>query len=95
VDYRSGQIRDIGTLARLAHEKGALIIVDLCHSAGIMPVELNHHDIDLAIGCTYKYLNGGPGSPAFIYCAKRHLGTVSQPLSGLWGLDAPVDFDRQ
>jgi kynureninase len=95
VDYRSGQIRDIGTLARLAHEKGALIIVDLCHSAGIMPVELNHHDIDLAIGCTYKYLNGGPGSPAFIYCAKRHLGTVSQPLSGWWGHDAPFAFDRQ
>ncbi len=95
VDYRSGRIRDIGTLARLAHEKGALIIVDLCHSAGIMPVELNSHMIDLAVGCTYKYLNGGPGSPAFIFCAKRHLGNVSQPLSGWWGHDAPFAFDRQ
>ncbi len=95
VDYRSGRIRDIGALAKLAHEKGALIIVDLCHSAGIMPVELNRHSIDLAIGCTYKYLNGGPGSPAFVFCAKRHLGNVHQPLSGWWGHDAPFAFDRE
>lgn len=95
VDYRSGKVRDIGALAHMAHEKGALIVVDLCHSAGIMPVELNRHNIDLAIGCTYKYLNGGPGSPAFIFCAKRHLGEVSQPLSGWWGHDAPFAFDRQ
>ncbi len=95
VDYRSGKIRDIGALTKLAHENGALIIVDLCHSAGIMPVELNRHGVDLAIGCTYKYLNGGPGSPAYIYCASRHLKDVSQPLSGWWGHDAPFAFDRK
>ena len=95
VDYRSGKIRDVGALTRLAHEKGAIIIFDLCHSAGIMPVELNLHDVDLAIGCTYKYLNGGPGSPAFIFCASRHLDKVRQPLSGWWGHSAPFAFDME
>ncbi len=94
VDYRTGEIRDIGALTKYAHERGALVIVDLCHSAGIMPVELTRHNIDLAIGCTYKYLNGGPGSPAFIYCARRHLPTISQPLTGWWGHSAPFAFDR-
>ena len=95
VDYRSGKIRDIGALTRLAHEKGAIIISDLCHSAGIMPVELNLHDVDLAIGCTYKYLNCGPGSPAYIYCASKHLDKVQQPLSGWWGHNVPFAFDRE
>lgn len=94
VDYRTGKIRDIAALTERVHKKGAIIVVDLCHSAGIMPVELNRLNIDLAVGCTYKYLNGGPGSPAFIYCAKRHLKNVSQPLSGWWGHDAPFAFDR-
>ena len=95
VDYRSGKIRDVAALTRLAHEKGAIIIFDLCHSAGIMPVELNLHNVDLAVGCTYKYLNGGPGSPAFIYCAKKHLDKVQQPLSGWWGHHAPFAFDPE
>ena len=95
VDYRSGKIRDVGALTKLAHEKGAIIIFDLCHSAGIMPVELNLHQVDLAVGCTYKYLNGGPGSPAYIYCASRHLDKVRQPLSGWWGHSAPFAFDRE
>ena len=95
VDYRSGKIRDVGALTKLAHEKGAIIIFDLCHSAGIMPVELSLHNVDLAIGCTYKYLNGGPGSPAFIYCAKRHLDKVRQPLSGWWGHSSPFAFDLE
>ncbi len=94
VDYRSGKVRDIGALAELAHEKGAIIVVDLCHSAGIMPVELNRNNIDLAVGCSYKYLNGGPGSPAFLFCANRHLAAVKQPLSGWWGHNAPFAFDQ-
>lgn len=94
VDYRTGKIRDVGALTRLAHEKGAIIIFDLCHSAGIMPVEVNRYEVDLAIGCTYKYLNGGPGSPAFIYCANKHLQNVQQPLSGWWGHSAPFAFDQ-
>lgn len=95
VDYRSGKTRDVGALTKLVHEKGAIVIFDLCHSAGIMPVELNLHKVDMAIGCTYKYLNGGPGSPAFIFCASRHLDKVSQPLSGWWGHNAPFAFDLE
>ncbi len=94
VDYRSGKVRDIAALAEIAHAHGALIIVDLCHSAGIMPIELNSCNIDLAIGCTYKYLNGGPGSPAFIFCAERHLADIRQPLSGWWGHDTPFAFEQ-
>jgi len=94
VDYRTGKTRDVGALTHLAHQMGAIIIFDLCHSAGAMPVEVNLHNVDLAVGCTYKYLNGGPGSPAFIYCAERHLPNVQQPLSGWWGHSAPFAFDQ-
>ncbi len=93
VDYRSGRLADVALITARAHEMGAVVIWDLCHSAGILPVELNLHGADLAIGCTYKYLNGGPGSPAFIYCAAKHLPHVSQPLSGWWGHEKPFDFD--
>lgn len=93
VDFRSGLVADVARITAKAHEKGAVVIWDLCHSAGIMPVDLNAHGADLAIGCTYKYLNGGPGAPAFIYCASRHLPHVSQPLSGWWGHDAPFAFN--
>ncbi len=94
VDYRTGKTRDVGALTRHAQANGAIIIFDLCHSAGIMPVELNQHNVDLAVGCTYKYLNGGPGSPAFIFCANRHLADVQQPLSGWWGHQTPFAFDQ-
>ncbi|MBT1157875.1 hypothetical protein J1C56_19965 [Aminobacter anthyllidis] len=66
---------------------------DLCHSAGVIAVELDACNVDLAIGCTYKYLNCGPGSPAFIYAAKRHHETLRQPLSGWWGHAAPFAFE--
>ena len=94
VDYRTGKIRDVGALTRIAHENGAIIIFDLCHSAGNMPVDVNLNNVDLAVGCTYKYLNGGPGSPAFIYCASKHLKDIQQPLSGWWGHSAPFAFDQ-
>ncbi|MCF6272675.1 MAG: kynureninase [Rhodobacteraceae bacterium] len=93
VDYRTGKLADMGRITKRAHEAGAVVIWDLCHSAGIFPVALGQHNVDLAIGCTYKYLNGGPGAPAFLYCAKRHLPHVSQPLSGWWGHARPFAFE--
>ena len=94
VNYKSGELRDMVALTRKAHEAGALIVWDLCHTAGALPVELDHAKADFAVGCTYKYLNGGPGAPAFIYAAKRHLADVRQPLSGWWGHARPFAFER-
>lgn len=87
VAYKSGYLADVPALARLAHDAGAWILVDLCHSAGSVPVGLDAWEIDVAVGCTYKYLNGGPGSPAFGYVAARHLedGTFAQPVQGWMG----------
>ncbi|QPC92883.1 kynureninase [Mesorhizobium sp. INR15] len=94
VNYKSGELRDMAALTRKAHEAGALIIWDLCHTAGALPVELDQAKADFAVGCTYKYLNGGPGAPAFIYAAERHLAEVRQPLSGWWGHARPFAFER-
>ena len=93
VDYRSGKVAEVEQITARAHKMGAVVIWDLCHSAGVLPVGLNAGGADLAIGCTYKYLNGGPGAPAFIYCASQHLPKVSQPLSGWWGHARPFAFD--
>ncbi len=93
VDYRTGAVAPVEAITGRAHEMGAVVIWDLCHSAGVLPVELNEAGADLAVGCTYKYLNGGPGSPAFIYCAAKHFPHVSQPLSGWWGHAKPFAFD--
>jgi kynureninase len=94
VNYKSGELRDMKELTRKAHAAGALIIWDLCHTAGAMPVELDQANADFAVGCTYKYLNGGPGAPAFIYAARRHHGDITQPLSGWWGHARPFAFER-
>ena len=94
VDYRSGRRRDVAALTARIHAAGAVAVWDLCHSAGVMEVGLNAAGADLAVGCTYKYLNGGPGSPAFVFCAGRHQAAVAQPLSGWWGHARPFGFER-
>lgn len=92
VNYRSGAMWRMQQVTSTVHAAGALMIWDLCHSAGAVPVDLSSAGADFAVGCTYKYLNGGPGSPAFIWAAERHLGRVEQPLSGWWGHKKPFDM---
>ncbi len=93
VDYRTGRKHDMAAITAKAHSMGALTIWDLAHSAGAFPVELAKAGADFACGCTYKYLNSGPGGPAFIYVAPRHQDRAQPALSGWQGHDAPFDFD--
>lgn len=84
VDYRSGTLLHLPGLTSLIHDAGAVVVWDLCHSAGVIPIELDAAEVDFAVGCTYKYLSAGPGAPAFMYVADRHLDAVTQPITGWW-----------
>ncbi|MDP1648582.1 MAG: kynureninase [Rubrivivax sp.] len=92
VNYRSGRMHDMAALSRAASDAGALVVWDLAHSAGAVPVDLHADGADFAIGCGYKYLNGGPGAPAFVWAHPRHAERFWQPLAGWMGHAAPFDF---
>ena len=93
VDYRSARILDAEEITRVAHQHGALMVWDLAHTAGAVPFDAQQLDTDFAVGCGYKYLNGGPGAPAFIYVAPRLLEVSGQPLQGWWGHAEPFQFE--
>jgi kynureninase len=93
VDYRTGRMHDMPAITRLAHDRGAIMLWDLAHSAGAVPVDLAGCEADMATGCTYKYLNGGPGAPAFIYVRPDLAETIHPILSGWLGHEAPFAFD--
>ena len=94
VHYKTGHIHDMAAITKKAQSVGAAAVWDLCHSVGAMPVDLNGCNVDFAVGCTYKYVNCGPGAPSLLFVAKRHHGKYSQPLTGWYGHADPFGFER-
>ncbi|MGO3148009.1 MAG: kynureninase [Leucobacter sp.] len=94
VNYRTGKMWDMASITQEVHSKDALMIWDLCHSVGAVPLDLLGADADFAVGCTYKYLNGGPGSPAFVWMSPKHAARAEQPLSGWWGHQKPFEMEE-
>ena len=94
VDYRSGRLHDMASITKQAHDAGAVMLWDLAHSAGAIPVDVTGSNCEFAVGCTYKYLNGGPGAPAFIYVRPDIIDQARPSLSGWMGHDEPFAFDR-
>ena len=92
VNFRTGALHDIDQIVKKVHEHGAMLLVDVSHSVGVVPLEFDNLKVDFAVGCGYKFLNGGPGAPAFIYINKRHQNKVEQPLSGWMGHSSPFEF---
>ena len=95
VNFRDGSILDVADLTRRAHENGILVIWDLAHSAGVLSIALDDWDVDFAVGCGYKFLNGGPGAPSFLYVNRRLHGQFIQPLQGWMGHEKPFQFDQE
>jgi kynureninase len=93
VNFKSGALLEMASITRAAHDAGALALWDLSHSVGVVPVDLHSSDADLAVGCTYKYLNGGPGAPAFLFVARELQEQLTQPIHGWWGQENMFGFD--
>lgn len=95
VAFKSGWVWDVGEVTRAAHAAGALVLWDCSHSVGSVPIGLADHDVDMAVGCTYKYLNGGPGAPAFVHVRHDLQQHLSNPITGWWGHAEPFSFDLE